>query len=1224
VSDHRSECRAMAAPGAALVGDPIDVITGANLDRVVDFRVADDALPLVWRRSYDSRRNTDDRGLGWGHAHELDHWLEWDLDGILYVRPHDDSVGFEHAFTDGLVGMRDGVELERVDAAHYVIRAHGEPDRHFEKTRGRQRARLTHIVSGARRISLEHDRDDRLVGVALPAGAKLRVRWDGARIVEVARRDASRGDRKLVEYRYDARGCLVEGRDGYQATFRFEYDASRRMTRKVDRRGYAFEFAYDADGRCVRSAGQDGVLEVRLEYRTAEHATIVTEATGGRWLYQYDAVGALLQIVDPLGGVRLFERDEQGQVTREVSPTGLVTTFEYDRRGALVARVDPDGTRIALPEREPGDRPRPHRVPARPLQFELGDLEALGFDAADSFPSHLWRGPAVELLRAPDTEPALGRPEERRDDQGVLLAVRRNGAQRTWGYDANGNVRRFTDFDGRTYRSDHASWNHRVAETDPLGRTVQLAYSKTEKLAAVVDPGGTRSEYVYDAKDRLVEVRRAGGPRDYYAYDLEDRLVEKRDAFGQPLLALSYDRSGRLAERRLTSGDVQRFQYDRAGRYLEAASAAGTVAFAYDAWGHRTRDARDGAGVEHSFAHDFLARTTVLGRFAITYTRDRDGSVHITDPTGGRHVLRHLAPGVWCRELADGVEEVSQFAPDGRCLFKCATTSSGTTAAWTRQYQYSAEGDLLAVRDTSRGATVYEHDEAHQLRAVRRDHGEAEPFVYDSASNLLAQPGLTRVTIGEGNRIYAANGDAFEYDRRHHLAKRWSYDGTATHFHHDSRDQLVRIDLPDGRTWEAEYDALGRRTKKRLVDGDTVHETTHYWDTDRLAAELLPDGKLRVYVYADDFAMVPVLFVEYATADADPESGRRYYLFTDHQGTPELVRDQDGASVWWARRDPYGVTVEGGHDFHQPFRFPGHWSDPETGLHYNRFRYFSPELGRFLQSDPDGVYGGVNVHAYPANPLGAVDVRGLGCPPDSPRTRHESEDASGTEHALMRVQPAARDGSVPARPLTGDRETRHNEFARRHLEATRRSGTDTHGIEGITAADLALARRSGDGPELVQARVRVARAFLGEKRWRDGERLGHDFRHPLFIGPPPPAPTRQGQYQVHTGVGPYYGDIDSGATPHDVGVHDHGYNYRTGEVLPKRFNVIEMTNGDEPYLQSRNAACFDDWSLNRHDGSPREKRWTYGGGVQRTYRTPPQDAPPRGRVVETQSMEHND
>lgn len=139
--------------------------------------------------------------------------------------------------------------------------------------------------------------------------------------------------------------------------------------------------------------------------------------------------------------------------------------------------------------------------------------------------------------------------------------------------------------------------------------------------------------------------------------------------------------------------------------------------------------------------------------------------------------------------------------------------------------------------------------------------------------------------------------------------------------------------------------------------------------------------------------MVPLLFVDYESEDADPASGQRYYLFTDQRGCPEKVVDDAGDTVWEAYVEPYGTAhVLTGHDFYQPLRFPGHWWDPELGLHYNRFRYYSPWLGRYLQVDPIGEGGGWNVYSYSHRPLLRVDIRGLDDCARSSEARDHPED----------------------------------------------------------------------------------------------------------------------------------------------------------------------------------------------------------------------------------------
>jgi RHS repeat-associated protein len=93
-----------------------------------------------------------------------------------------------------------------------------------------------------------------------------------------------------------------------------------------------------------------------------------------------------------------------------------------------------------------------------------------------------------------------------------------------------------------------------------------------------------------------------------------------------------------------------------------------------------------------------------------------------------------------------------------------------------------------------------------------------------------------------------------------------------------------------------------------------------------------------------------------------------------------LIEDEAGRIVWFSRVEPYGRAPLDASRLEFNMRFPGHYFDPESGLHYNRFRYYSPELGRYLQSDPEGIGGGLNLYAYTDNPLVEVDVRGLVCP----------------------------------------------------------------------------------------------------------------------------------------------------------------------------------------------------------------------------------------------------
>ena len=262
----------------------------------------------------------------------------------------------------------------------------------------------------------------------------------------------------------------------------------------------------------------------------------------------------------------------------------------------------------------------------------------------------------------------------------------------------------------------------------------------------------------------------------------------------------------------------------------------------------------------------------------------------IEDPGGKEQRIDRLGPGLLLRRLSNSTSEVSQYDAQGRCLVK--VLRGGDRSLWSRVYSYSAEGALVRSEDSAIGTTHYTYDAAHRLATARNPGGEEQTFAYDAADNLVQQPGLKDLLMASGNRLASANGDRFEYNDRNDVALREGRGG-ATHFHYDARDMLVRCETRSG-TWRARYDALARRVSK----GYGNKRVEYYWDMDRVAAEVDETGRLRVYVYADAFALVPVLFLDYDSVDADPASGRRYFLFCNQIGAPVFVQNDSGQKAW--------------------------------------------------------------------------------------------------------------------------------------------------------------------------------------------------------------------------------------------------------------------------------------------------------------------------------------
>jgi RHS repeat-associated protein len=998
-------CRHTDLPNAHhLVGDPIDAVTGVNVSAERDLFL-DGPLPLRWTRHYDSSQNARMFPLGWGQTHRYDWRLKVDVDGFRLEGPVGRVIGFPPLTSDGEEAAQQGLLLERTAELRYRVYQPDQPAMTFQFTGLLRPAPLQELTFGSFSIGFHYDQNGFLTHIIDSLQRRIDVTYDvEGRITQlILAREVKDKSRLLLTYRYDPAGRLIEGIDAYGKTFSFEYDADNRMVKQTDRRGYSFHFEYDSSGRCTRSAGQDGLLETRLRFLPGGIATTVTKADGGEWLYVCEA-GALAKIVDPYGGVETFTTDTEGRTFKQTDPNGNALQMVYDdETGALLGVRDWFGRFRAEGKERFSDLYNRQYTPSAPFSREFGSDWAF-----DSF-----RPPAVvnaRLAELPDfvtrliEKAPLPQPQSPRSTDwrppykpmgpgeyeydlfgNLLRHTDPGGATERWLYDANGNVIRHTDPEGSVWASDFTSWNLLTKQTSPLSDLTQYEYTRSEKVTRVIDPGRTVTELNYDLKERLETRSRHGVVKEKQQYDLADNLIEQRDGRGEIIFTVRVGPGNVPASVEIPNGEKRDFKHDEFGRLIEAVNDAGQLQRNFDEWGNVVSDTRDGLGVEHHF-HGFNLRETVaLGRFRTIFEEEKDGTRVFTDPAGGKHQLRCLGNGIFLRSLANGTKELGQYDWEGRCRLKAAFSSASQNVLWSRQYSYSPAGNLLQARDTDSGSAQYQYDAAHRLRSEVRQNRDEQVYEHDAAGNLLKAPGLDGVSVDE-NRLRTANGSQFVYNQRNHIAERVGSD-KAAQYEYDPHGQLIRCRLPEGE-WTARYDALGRRVSKTWLGKTTVY----HWDRERLIAEVFPEGRVRVYCYSHSQARVPFLFIEYDSVDADIQTGRRYYIFTNQIGCPVRIVDDSGQAVWRATLEAYGrAVVERNSSIAFHLRFPGHYLDEETGLHYNRYRYYSPELGRYLQSDPIDINGGINVYAYTRCPLVEVDMDGRGCPL-GPLTEEEAQE----------------------------------------------------------------------------------------------------------------------------------------------------------------------------------------------------------------------------------------
>ena len=429
-----------------------------------------------------------------------------------------------------------------------------------------------------------------------------------------------------------------------------------------------------------------------------------------------------------------------------------------------------------------------------------------------------------------------------------------------------------------------------------------------------------------------------------------------------------------------------------------------TVRYHYDFNGNRTAtvlpDGRQinylyyGSGHLHQISLDDEVITDIerdkLHR-EIYRTQGKLASRYELDPLG--RLKRQIAT---LNELTEGGKGKTKVA-----------AGYGQTAV-KRSYGYDRTGNLTHSTDQRTGTTRFEYDKLGRITKAGN-----ELFAFDPAHNILdiptekVKPYPTPSPVGEGrgegkttaplsdgraavpdNRLKTYNGTTYYYDDLGNLIHRELPNGEVQNYFYDLHDQLVKAEIfkKDGtkETWSYTYDALGRRIGKgRLKDGEVSgsleNQTRFVWDGSHLLQEIQPDGRY-TYIYADPDSYEPLAQVHNRTNEDGENRQQTHYFHCDQIGIPREMTDKDGKLLWFGNYTGWGRLKEETKvtdSAYQPFRLQNQYADRETGLHYNFFRYYEPDAGRFVNQDPIGLLGGENLYWFAPNINIWTDTLGL-------------------------------------------------------------------------------------------------------------------------------------------------------------------------------------------------------------------------------------------------------
>ena len=804
-----------------------------------------------------------------------------------------------------------------------------------------------------------------------PLGGSFHLEWDEAARFLLSVTNPEGGVSRFI---YDDRGNLATETDPLQRQRRTVWHSD--LAEPKEHTGFdgkQWSWHYDGHGNLICEKAPDG-SEQRWVYDRHGLVTLHTDARGGDNSYGYDSQGRLARVTDCSQRTTRYAYDEWGHLIRSTDAAGHVTEYRYNDWGQLTGAHLPDGTQSAWHWREDG-------LPDR--QESVGAITRYEWDKAG-------RQSAV-------TGPT--------------------GSTTRWQYDSASRATLLTD--GQT-------------------QSTRFEYDAADRLVAQTGIDGLRTEYRYDACGRPILVTQAAGTGHAIRIALErdalGRLTAKTTL--ETCTRYTYNEAGQLETIRRYRAEPEQpahHQHNPSKQNAEQPPLLlDEIAFAYDEPNRRVTETSITYCLQQPIRPDMDAtswmpldtprRTTLEREYDVLGNPLRTvlpggqtlgylyyGSGHLHQIRFGEQVISDIERDALHREIArsqGALHSTYQLDPLGRLLDQHAQRDeeallptalrvhiTDPRSQLHKRYRYSPQGHLATRHDPLLGEQTYQHDAAGQILKTRITPSPAnaasfnatpEDFQWDAAGNTLPQQGgrieLNRVTVWQDIR--------YRYDEHGRLIHKQAGSRSSTHLRWNAEHQLIASTTERrglaSQTCRYHYDALGRRIAKT----DRFGTTWFVWDGLRMVQEQRGSRCIStVYENADSHA--PLARIEHAQDEQEIDTSRIYYYHTDINGAPEELTSHQGRVVWHARYRTWGNTVmeEWDEDYRhyentllesrsQNLRFQGQYLDRESGLHYNTFRYYDPDIGRFISQDPIGLAGGINLYQYAPNPISWIDPWG--------------------------------------------------------------------------------------------------------------------------------------------------------------------------------------------------------------------------------------------------------
>ena len=834
-----------------------------------------------------------------------------------------------------------------------------------------------------------------------------------------------------ISYEYDSFGNIIKKTDGNGNTMRYQnYNAIGQSQTMIDGRGKTWQYTYDEHGNTLTARSPLGFI-TRYEYDSLHRLVKITDAEGRVIQNEYDSRDNLIKTTDNNGSVREMSYRMDGFILSHKDESGNLTNYRYDRAARLVEVTDGVGNQ-RLMTYEKGNELAGRRVES--VTIPNGKIE-YKYDQRNRVIERAIVGNKSDNLFSTTKVSYTARNEHQR-------VIDANGNTTNYIYNLHGELQSSTNAENETMSYEYDNRGNPIKLSDGVGHNIHYSYDKNNNRISETRPiesldSATEYQfYAYDGRNNLIQITDYNGNIALYTFDDDSRVVQQSNTpSNEPVkdgtqadrvVTYTYDKTG-LAKSYADQYSSASYQYDALGRLIEQTTqfvipqnSEGETSFSktlrtsyYDnSWIKSKTDAEQNLT---SFTYDEAGK---LVQMAI----QNAGSIVINDYEG--YLPKKITyPG--------GINRVYDYDGLAR-LNRIIVKDNANNLKMDYDYQFDAVGNITTktIRVGTEAAKIfnYGYDDVYRLTSAEQpNHFGNQFYSYDNNSNRL-----TRTSNGgseEQNYSYSyneqqelvgveqtidniINNSLLNYDANGALisnidnsadpnsANNLSYDynsyGRVQRINQGANPSVTEIG-------SYQYDTRGRRVSK-TVNGETIYFL--YDDTGAgLAGEYNQAGELiRGYGYQSNgmFMTDPMyLKIPKVLQDDQPLGYEFSFYQNDHLGTPQLLTQINGATVWQAEYDAFGQINETINLIEQPLRFAGQYHDKETNLYYNWHRYYSAELGRYISSDPIGIQGGSNFYGYVGgNPTVRIDINGLACISTTKTMSCSNDSPNGPTFAL--------------------------------------------------------------------------------------------------------------------------------------------------------------------------------------------------------------------------------